>query len=508
VSELGKPAGLKPGLAGGASAIAVTLLLRSELGTKLLAEIVVDASTYSLQPEGFSFFLALLGAFGKPLLFASVLLGQLALFAFAWRQRDRFAARFTPAQTIAIAAVFTFIVLTGISAAFVLATVAGLGSRTTWTEYLLVTAVASSVFGLVGGISEMFPASMPTPSWSPRRDRRREFLAQLPGLVIGGVAFLVIGRFLLKTVGGGVQAGSSRGVPTPEVTSNDDFYIVSKNLIDPEITGSKWRLRVGGAARAMLELTLDDVIAMPSRDQYTTLQCISNDVGGDLISTAKWTGFPLRDLLAKVTPLPSAKYAVFRSDDDYTESLPLDFAMRDGVMLAYRMNDEALPTKHGYPLRLLAPGKYGIKNAKWITEIALMDEETFGYWQQRYWTQEARMNTSSRIDVPVPRATVSTSPYRLHGLAFSGDRGISRVEVSTDGGDSWQEAIMKPALSPYTWVLWYYDWRPSGDGDKAVIFARATDGVGNVQTARSAPPHPSGATGYPRVQVTVRTGTL
>ena len=498
--------GLGPPLAGGAAAVATTLLLRAVLDIKLFAEIVVDASTYGLQPAGFSFLLELFGAFGKPLLFLSVMLGQMTVYAIAWRYGRRQAPESLHVGGV-VAALLAFVVFIALSVFMIVLTAADLGSRTSWFVYTQATLLASVVFALIAGMSEAFPANVQPSDTDAAINPRRIFLAQVPGFVAGGLSLLVMARFFLDATGGGPR-GYVRGQPTPEVTSNDDFYVVSKNLIDPDVDGSGWRLRVGGSARRSIEMTLAEVEAYGTREQYTTLQCISNEVGGELMSNALWTGFPLRDLVRDVEPLPSAAYVVFKAEDDYTESLPLAYAMEERVMLAYRMNGEPLPRKHGFPVRLIAPGKYGIKNTKWITEIALMNEETFGYWQRRYWSQEARMNTSSRIDVPAPNARAGTSPYRVHGVAFSGNRGIRRVEVSTDNGRSWNDAVLKPALSPYTWALWHYDWLVSGQNERAVILARATDGDGELQTAEEAPPHPSGATGYPRVTITVDTGMI
>jgi hypothetical protein len=293
------------------------------------------------------------------------------------------------------------------------------------------------------------------------------------------------------------------GKPTDEVTSNEHFYVVSKNLIDPSPSSDKWRVRVGGVSARMLELSYDDILAMPSMDQYTTLQCISNGVGGPLISNALWKGVSLRDLLTRAQPLHTATHVMFRSDDDYTESLPLDFAMKAGVMLAHTMNGERLPQEHGFPLRLLAPGKYGMNQPKWITEIVLLDKEMLGYWGRRGWEPTATMKTSCRIDVPRDFDVV-TGSTRILGVAFSGDRGISRVEVSTDDGKSWRDAVLKPALSPYTWVLWYYDWTDIRGEGRVDLQARATDGRGELQSAIKREPYPSGATGNPEVLVQIK----
>jgi hypothetical protein len=169
-------------------------------------------------------------------------------------------------------------------------------------------------------------------------------------------------------------------------------------------------------------------------------------------------------------------------------------------MLAYQMNGAPLPDKHGFPLRLLSPGKYGVKHPKWIIEILLLPDEKLGYWQLRGWTQEARMNTSVRIDVPSRDA--AAGDILIEGISFAGDRGISRVEVSTDGGKNWSDAALQPPLGPYTWVLWQYDWKSARAGE-TVLVARATDGEGVLQTDGVTQPFPDGAASYHRVKIDV-----
>lgn len=332
---------------------------------------------------------------------------------------------------------------------------------------------------------------------------RRQFLRRGAGLALGGFSAALIGERVFGRRGSGVQR-SFAGMATPEITSNADFYRVSKNLFDPNPDGDRWRLRVGGSVANEFELALPEIQAMPSQELIVTMQCISNEIGGDLIGNARWTGFPLRDLLERAQPLASARFVGFRSVDDYTESLPLDFALQDQVLLVHSMNGVPLPAGHGFPLRLLAPGKYGIKHPKWITDIALLDDEFFGYWERRGWTQEARMKTSTRIDVPAPGGIVYEGPTRIYGLAFSGDRGIERVEVSTDRGESWNDAEVRAPLSPFSWVLWHYDTDAVPDNDRFNVLARATDGEGALQPVKPAPPEPEGADGWPAVSVRVR----
>jgi DMSO/TMAO reductase YedYZ molybdopterin-dependent catalytic subunit len=493
-----------PPLAGAVVAIAAEFLLRTAAGTKLLAEVVVDASTYGLQPRGFSFLLSQLGPAGKPLLFVSVLIGEAVLYLIAWRLASRLSfARDNPVALVAAAGGSAGLVRIAVTAILIALTVAGLGSDTTWLEYGLVTFLTAGLGAAVAAAlalpSPDLPDGVPRAAAGPSR---RELLLKLPVLAAGAAALVLVARQVIRTTGGGAQT-SHAGKETPEVTANKDYYIVSKNLIDPQVDEKKWRLRVGGSLAKMVEFTYDDLLALPAVDQYTTMQCISNEVNGDLMSNALWRGIRLKDLIAMAQPGAGVQYIAFRSDDDYTESLPLNVATQDGFLLAHTMNGERLPAKHGFPLRLLSPGKYGMKHPKWITEVAFLEQEYFGYWEQRGWSQENRMNTSCRIDLPAANSVIGESPYRISGVAFAGNRGISRVEVSVDGGSTWNEAVIKQALSPYTWVLWHWDWPVAANGHSRIL-ARATDGSGEVQTSMKAPPYPTGATGYPFVPATVR----
>jgi DMSO/TMAO reductase YedYZ molybdopterin-dependent catalytic subunit len=385
------------------------------------------------------------------------------------------------------------------SALLIAVTTASLGQQTGWLSYLLATFGFCGIYAVVAGLQASV-AGKP----EVENGGRRMLLLRVPGIVLGGLAVLVLGRTLRETAGGGAQV-TAPGRPTPEITANEDFYKVSKNLFDPIVEADGWTLRVGGLVGQELELRYEDILALPWQEQYTTMQCISNRVGGPLIGNAHWRGVPLRAVLDAAGVQPDARFLLMRCADDYTETLPLDFTRREQVMLAYQMNGEPLPHDHGFPLRLLAPGKYGVKHTKWITEMTLIQNEEFGYWQRQGWSQEARMNTSVRIDVPDDYAAIVGGPVLVQGIAFSGDRGISRVEVSTDGGSSWDDATLKPPLSPYTWVLWQYEWRDpdaGGFGSKRVV-ARAWDGNGELQHDDMTEPYPDGAALFHRIDVAV-----
>jgi DMSO/TMAO reductase YedYZ molybdopterin-dependent catalytic subunit len=283
-----------------------------------------------------------------------------------------------------------------------------------------------------------------------------------------------------------------------EVTPTKDFYLVSKNAFDPELDDRRWRLEIAGLVETPMSLTYDDIKSLPSVEQYATLCCISNEVGGDLIGNAIWRGVRLKDLLQKAGLKPGVIDIALRASDDYTDSIPLARAMQDGTLLVYEMNGEPLTPAHGYPLRLLVPGIYGMKNVKWITRLDAIDYDLRGFWQRRGWDDRAEYKTMSRIDVP---ATTVKGEAAIAGIAFAGDRGISKIEVSTDGGATWEQAEIRAALSPFTWVLWHKPWTPQPAGKHRLV-VRATDGRGSLQTPQYAPPAPSGSSGYDAKTIT------
>jgi DMSO/TMAO reductase YedYZ molybdopterin-dependent catalytic subunit len=485
---------------GGIAAIALSVFLRSILGTRLLAEVILDATTDGSSPENFSFLLRTLEELARPLLFISVTIGQLAVYLAVWRRTAGLTSYIGGIATRELAAVLIS-AAAFIAAPAVIGTLfdAGLGSATSWPEYVVVALFCSLVFVLISRSLEAWDASI---SGAPVDSSRRLFLGKGPALAIGIVAVYVVGAQVLNTRKGGTQQGAHPGRPTPEVTDNDDFYVVSKNLIDPpKVDITEYRLKVSGAVAQDLELNIEAIRAMPAIEQFATFQCISNEVGGYLMGNALWRGVLLRDFLAAVEPDASAHFLWFESTDDYTESLPLDFAALDGVMLAYEMNGVVLPQEHGFPLRLVAPGKYGMKQPKWIRQITLRDDDEDGYWSRRGWDTEAAMQTSTRIDVPEDRDVLMQRTIRVEGVAFSGRRGIERVEVSVDNGSIWSDAVLQTPLSGYTWVLWHYDWQAIPTNTRPRILARATDAGGVTQTASHAPPFPKGASGYPAIEV-------
>ena len=251
---------------------------------------------------------------------------------------------------------------------------------------------------------------------------------------------------------------------------------------------------------------------MNSVEQYATLTCVSNKIGGDLVGTALWKGVHLRDILAKAQIKQNVKYIVFRCYDGYDVGIPLESGLMEGTLLAYDMNNIPLPNDHGFPLRAIVPGFYGMMNPKWITEIELVDSTYEGFWQRKGWTNNSNTNIYTSIVTVGNQEIIHRFPHlvnnnfaidkpsQIAGIAFAGDRGISKIEVSIDGGNNWKTAIVKDPLSKYTWVLWTSGFTPKASGNYEIV-VRATDKTGKIQTSNFAEPFPNGASGYDMVDI-------
>lgn len=293
-----------------------------------------------------------------------------------------------------------------------------------------------------------------------------------------------------------------------EITPTYLFYRIDINPIIPQVDSKSWNLTIKGLVEKPITVNYDQIRSMPSVQEYVTLECISNKIGGDLISTALWKGVRLSQLLEKAVIKPNVKYVVFRCADGYDVGIPLEKSQMEGAILAYDMNYTPLTAKHGFPVRAIVPGLYGMMNPKWLTEIELVDTVYQGYWQRLGWSNIAQDNAGSSILIPgqAPARqrfrtldeTVDSSyggKVPIAGIAFAGTRGISKVEVSTDGGSTWKTAQIKDPLSKYTWVLWTAGYVPPNQENYKIV-VRATDKSGKTQTTEMNPPFPNGATGF------------
>ena len=288
---------------------------------------------------------------------------------------------------------------------------------------------------------------------------------------------------------------------TPLITSIDQLYKVSKNFFaDPAVDGRQWRLGVAGLVGRATTLALSDLTGLHAIEKPHTLTCISNDVGGNLISNAVWKGVRLADLLHEVGVRDGVRKVVFYAADGYADSISLERAMDPGTLLAYQMDGATLPVGHGYPLRVLVPNIYGMKNVKWLTKIELVNNDFQGYWQRGGWSDPAPIQSMSRIDVARGRAL--GQPITVAGIAFAGERGIARVELSVDSGKTWQPAQVETPDAQNVWTRWVTQWTPTARGTITLV-VRAIDGAGHVQSAIAPPPFPDCANGYHPVQVRI-----
>lgn len=291
---------------------------------------------------------------------------------------------------------------------------------------------------------------------------------------------------------------------TLEVTSAAQFYYVSKNLAsDPSIQQASWKLNIKGLVGQPYSLSYDELAGLQVVERFHTLECISNEVGGDLISNARFTGVSLADVLNRAGIQSGASELIFRAADGYSDSLHLSQALNPQSLVAYRINGEPLPAAHGFPARLLIPGLYGMKNGKWLTELEVGSGAYTGYWEERGWTREALVKTMSRIDTPHDNDLLLRKAIFIAGVAYAADRGIARVEVTTDAGETWQLATLRQPLGNLTWTLWEFPWIPPASGTY-VLAVRAIDLDGRVQTPALADTLPDGASGYHAISVVVR----
>jgi hypothetical protein len=306
----------------------------------------------------------------------------------------------------------------------------------------------------------------------------------------------------------------------PEITPIEDFYRVDINLLPPgdedfldsddpliqrlrqqggetDLPADSYFLKIDGLVENPLTLSLVDLQNFPMVDQYATLTCISNLVGGDLIGTTLFQGARLKDVLESAQLNPNVIDIKFTGVDGYTESLPVQAALDPETLLCYKMGNQPLTRTHGSPLRLYTPGRYGIKNPKWIIKIEAVNNDYKGFWQQRGWTESGIIKTTSVIDT-----TQENSPGEVMagGIAFSGDRGILSVELRVDDGD-WKTAELDRPLSNLTWVLWRADLQLTPG--EHVLAVRAIDATGEIQTDVRSGTQPDGATGYHSISITV-----
>ncbi len=331
-----------------------------------------------------------------------------------------------------------------------------------------------------------------------------------------GVTVLAVasGTFALQQVITDVLRRSNlayEGMITPlngisAITPINEFYVVSKNVLDPSVIASHWQLELRGLIAEEHTWTYAEIQRLPSETRAITIQCISNQVGAGLMSTGIWQGVELATLLAQQGGVrENASHVVFTSVDGYVSSLPLADLLAAKALLAWKVNGVALPPAHGFPLRVIVPGRYGEQSPKWLTRIELVDHPVKGFYQSQGWS-DAPVPTTSRFDAPgtfgEANSHIPLAPVTVMGIAYAGTRGIQKVEVSTDNGLTWNMATLTPPLSDQSWVIWQWVWRPPQVGTFQLV-VRAVDGTGAPQIVDERSTVPDGATGLQHITVQV-----
>ncbi len=356
----------------------------------------------------------------------------------------------------------------------------------------------------------------------PRWPARRRFLTASGLAVVTAAAGALAGRELITRHNVGAARAALRfpkpAVPAPPlppgsnlnipglssfITPDSSFYRVDTALLLPEVDPASWQLRIHGMVQREVVLSFDELLRRPLVEDYVTLTCVSNPVGGPYVGNARWLGARLADLIREARPLAGASQLLCTSVDGFTSGTPLQVVL-DGrdALLAVAMNGQALPVAHGFPARMVVPGLYGYVSAtKWVTDIEVTTfAAAYAYWAQRGWSQQAPIKTESRIDVPAGNATLAPGRTPVAGVAWAQHKGVAAVEVRVDRGP-WQAARLAAVPDIDTWRQWVWEW--DATPGQHLLEARATDATGYTQTAVVAPPPPNGASGYPSAAVTV-----
>jgi DMSO/TMAO reductase YedYZ molybdopterin-dependent catalytic subunit len=506
-------AGLLAGLLAGI-VMTTAMLLLAALGVATPLVIIGDRLSVFIPPGPF---LALMGKVGgynhlKQLGVASTIAGQLVVGAIAGAIFGLFVRR-TPSRVPTIWTMLIFVLLPVVVFAIALWPVLGtsyIGLPIQVARLVTLIGFALCVFlferTLVAGFQFLTTRQISKENYefTPAMGRRAFVLGTI-GLAAagGGVA---LARKLYHAAVFSYDGTEYKGPIVQPITPNDLFYCVTKNVIDPRVNVDLWHLEIGGLVQNPATWRFQDLMGFKPTTQETTLMCISNGLDAGLMSNAVWKGLPLRDLLDQAGVLAGAARVRFHSVDNYTDTIPVEKAMEPTTLLAYEMNGVPLPHRHGYPLRVIVPGYFGEKQVKWLTRIEMAEANAKGFYEAQGWGPDFIVPTRSRIDVPDNWSSFSlgklTSPIELRGIAYGGDRGVSRVELSFDG-QTWNDAEIYYSGGKLGWSLWKTQWTPATAGDYMVV-VRATDGEGHVQEWKSDRGPYSGVAGlhYITVQIT------
>jgi DMSO/TMAO reductase YedYZ molybdopterin-dependent catalytic subunit len=426
-----------------------------------------------------------------------------------------FAGRVAVRRFAAGAAVFVGFGLVGI--------VAGLGEPLVSPTGTLLAGIVAAGAG-VGSLRLLLDAAAepdaPTDGLVVDPRRRRFVVVAGAGVafaaVAGGVGRSLLGRAVVPTpVGVPPVTTTPRSVLiadghdfdeaglTPIVLPDGgiDFYRIDTALVVPRVDATTWQMRITGLVDRDVALTYQDLLVMDHIDRYVTIACVSNEVGGDLVGNALWTGPRLSEVLDRAGVRPESTQLVGRSVDGWTAGFPTGAAFDDReAMIALYMNGEPLPRRHGYPARLIVPGLYGYVSAtKWLAEIELTLWDSFdAYWVPRGWSKEAPIKLQSRIDTPRSGERVAAGSVVVAGVAWAPTIGVDAVEIRIDDGP-WLATETSVPLADTAWV----QWRTAVDLEtgRHTVRVRATDANGMVQTDVRRRPDPDGATGHHAVMV-------
>jgi DMSO/TMAO reductase YedYZ molybdopterin-dependent catalytic subunit len=503
-------------LAGFVAAVVMTtaMLLLATFGVATPLVIIGDRLSVFIPPGPFLSLMGKVGGYNhlKQLGVGSTIAGQLVVGAIGGAIFGWFARR-KPARIPAIGTMSIFVVLPIVIFAIALWPVLG-------TSYIglpiqvarLVTLIGFALCvllferTLVTGFRFLATEKIDKQDYefTPAIGRRAFVLGTIGLAAAGGGAALA--RKLYRAATFSYDGTQYKGSIVQPITPNDLFYCVTKNVIDPKVNIDVWHLEIGGLVQNAATWRFQDLVGFKPTTQETTLMCISNGLDAGLISNAVWKGLPLRDLLDQAGVMSGAKRVRLHGVDNYTDTIPLEKAMEPTTLLAYEMNGVPLPDRHGYPLRVIVPGYFGEKNVKWVTRVEVTDENAKGFYEAQGWGPDFIVPIRSRIDVPDDWVFVSLSklnaPIEVKGIAFGGDRGISRVELSFDDGQTWSDAEIYYSGGNLAWSLWKAHWTPATPGDYPLL-VRATDGEGDVQELEEDRGPFSGTSGLHRINVRV-----
>jgi DMSO/TMAO reductase YedYZ molybdopterin-dependent catalytic subunit len=501
-------AGVMTGIAGLVTSQATVWALRANNGPI----VSVASAVRDLTPGEIAVKLVhLVGHLDKPLLITGTVVILLVICAFVGTLSRRHPL--LPDLiffTLAVLALFAVMRLDDSTIASGLAVVVGLVTWIVTLRYLTAPLLAGSATGTTTGTATGTSTGTPDPADGASR---RSFLMRAGGAAAVVLVAGAAGRFAsrsrrrveqarkllrLPVPRGAVPAGASLDVPGVASwrTPNDDFYLIHTALAAPSISPKDWSLRIHGMVDRELTLTYNDLVDRELTEDWVTLCCVSNEVGGDLIGNAYWSGVLIREILAQAGPDGAADAVLQTSHDGWTCGTPLAALTDDrNAMLAVAMNGQPLPIDHGFPVRMVVPGLYGFVSAtKWLVDLEVTRfDEIDAYWTQRGWAEQGPVVTQSRIDVPRDGSGVKAGPVRVGGSAWAQHTGIDHVEFQVDGHD-WQRAELGTVPNVDTWVQW--TGQVDVDSGDHTLVVRASNKSGYTQTSVRTDVVPSGATGW------------